>query len=177
MVNYSNGKIYAIKSKNTPLIYIGSTCSTLKKRLCSHKSDYKRKLRGEKFRETNSHEILKYEDVFIDLIENFPCENKKQLLEREGFFIKNIPCVNTQIQGRTMKQYREDNKAKLKKQRKEYKIKNREKINKYDIEYYHKNKNKINKKRNVKILCEICKKEISKSNLKRHQKSKNCHSY
>jgi hypothetical protein len=41
-----NGKIYIIKSYNNDLCYIGSTNKSLKYRLCKHKTDYKRWVRG-----------------------------------------------------------------------------------------------------------------------------------
>ena len=100
MTDYKKGKIYAIKSKETEEVYIGSSCSTLKKRMSSHKADYKRKLKGGKFRGTTSDKILKYADAYIELIEECPCETKRDLLDKEGEVIKNAPnCVNTQIQG------------------------------------------------------------------------------
>ena len=98
MTNYENGKIYIIKSKETDKVYIGSTCNTLKNRFCSHKSEYKRLLRGEKFGNSTSHEILKYSDSYIELIEDYPCKTKRELLDREGEVIRNTHnCVNIQI--------------------------------------------------------------------------------
>jgi hypothetical protein len=179
MTDYKNGKIYAIKSNETKDVYIGSTCSTLEKRMSSHKADYKRKLRGETFRSTTSENVLKYSDVCIELIENFPCETKKQLLDREGEIIKNTPnCINTQVQGRTMAQYRIDNVEKLKQQQMEYRERNKEilkdRFNKWYSsdgakEYYEKQK----VKRNVIVKCPNCDKDVSKSNLSRHMKTHN----
>lgn len=176
MTDYKNGKIYVIKSKETEEVYIGSTCANLMKRFSSHNSDYKRSILGVKFRNSCSGKILKYADAFIELIENFPCDTKKELLDREGHFIRTTPnCINTQIQGRTMKEYREDNDEKLKEQGKEYRIKNKELLNKKYKDWYDSDKGKeyhktINEKRNVKVSCPICNKETSKSNLSRHMK-------
>merc|ERR1711966_23391 len=143
MTDYKEGKIYAIKSKETEEVYIGSTCSTLKKRMSSHKADYKRKLKGGKFRGTTSGKILKYADAYIELIEECSCETKRELLDREGEVIKNTPnCVNTQIQGRTMAQYRIDNAEKLKQQSKEYREKNKEKVQKSYADWYKSDKAK-----------------------------------
>jgi hypothetical protein len=181
MTDYKNGKIYKITSTETDDVYIGSTCSTLLKRMSSHKSDYKRKLKDEKFRGTTSDNILKYANAIIELIENFPCGTKKELLDREGEITKNTPnCVNTQIQGRTMAEYREDNADKLKQQSADYREKNKTLINaKYKDwykdwcksdkgkAYYEQRKAKIN----VKVPCPTCNKEYSKSNLKRHMKT------
>jgi hypothetical protein len=118
---------------------------------------------------------LKYADAYIELVENVPCETKRGLLDREGEIIKNTPnCVNTQIQGRTMAQYREDNRDKLKEQRKQYKANNRVKINIYGKEYYHKNREAFKAKRNVKVKCPTCDKLYSKSNFSRHMKTHAC---
>ena len=173
MTDYKNGKIYVIKSNETEDVYIGSTCATLKTRLINHKSAFKT---GKK-RIGEARKILKYADAYIELIENCSCETKRELLDREGEVIKNTPnCVNTQIQGRTMAQYRIDNDEKLKQQGKEYREKNKEMLNeKYNKwyktdkakEYYEKQK----QKRNVKVSCPNCNKEYSKSNLKRHMKT------
>ena len=141
MTDYKNGKIYAIKSNETDEVYIGSTCDILKGRFCSHKADFKRKLRGEKFRYSTSDKLLKYSDAYIELIEEYPCETKRELLDREGYFIKNTPnCVNTQIQGRTMAEWRVDNAEKIKKYSKEYYEKNREIQNEKHKEWYYSDK-------------------------------------
>jgi len=39
MVNYNQAKIYKIWSPSTGLAYIGSTCSTLSKRISQHKDN------------------------------------------------------------------------------------------------------------------------------------------
>lgn len=132
MVNYSNGKIYCIKSKQTPLMYIGSTCDILSKRMGSHKARYKK----DKSETHTVNKILKYSDAWIELIEDYPCESKRELLDREGHYQKNIPCCNTQIQGRTMKQYRIDNADKLKQQSKDYREKNKDKLKDKHKEWY-----------------------------------------
>lgn len=135
--NYQNGKIYKIVSDETDDVYVGSTCSTLKRRFCSHKCDYDRKNKGMSFRGTCSNALLKYADARIILIENYPCESKRELLDREGEIIKNTHnCINTQIQGRTMKQYRIDNADKLKQQSKDYREKNKDKLKDKHKEWY-----------------------------------------
>lgn len=179
MTDYKKGKIYAIKSKETEEVYIGSTCATLKKRMSSHISNYKRSLLGVKFRDSNSGKILKYADAYIELIEEYSCETKRELLDKEGEIIKNTPnCVNTQIQGRTMEEWRIDNAEKIKQYSKDYYDKNKDKAKeKYSNwyksdkakEYYEKQK----VKRNVKVVCPTCNKEYSKSNLSRHIKTHN----
>ena len=48
-----------------------------------------------------SFEIVKFEDVKIILIENFPCKTKYELLAREQYYIDNNICVNKQRSLRT----------------------------------------------------------------------------
>jgi hypothetical protein len=55
----------------------------------------------------------KYDDVRIELIEEFPCENKMELNKREGHYIRTLECVNKLVAGRTKKEWREDNKEKF----------------------------------------------------------------
>ncbi len=177
MTDYKNGKIYIIKSKETDKVYIGSTCSSLKKRFSSHKAEYKKLLRGEKTHCT-SIEILKYSDSYIELFEDYPCKTKRELLDREGEVTRNtLNCVNIQIQGRTKKQWDEDNEEKNKQYRKEFRENNKEKLkNQYNDwyksekgrAYYEAQKERIN----IKVPCPICNFESSKSNLLRHIKSK-----
>jgi hypothetical protein len=122
---YYNGKIYTIRSHMTDKYYIGSTCSSLYKRLYEHRSDYKR----QRFN-VSSYEILKYDDNYIELLENFKCENKNELNKREGELIRlhkdNI--VNMCIPTRTRKERDNDNKDKLKDYRKQYRQDNKDKI-------------------------------------------------
>ena len=39
--DYQNGKIYCLRSHKTDLVYVGSTCQPLYKRLNEHKNYYK----------------------------------------------------------------------------------------------------------------------------------------
>ena len=109
---YERGKIYKIYSKIADLTYYGSTIQTLKRRLICHKSDFK------KGRYCKSQDVLKYNDYEIILVELFPCNSKKELLEREGYYQKNFKCVNTTLASRTKKQYYNDHKEKISKKKK-----------------------------------------------------------
>ena len=180
MPNYANGKIYAIRSKETDEVYIGSTCSTLKDRFSKHKSTHKRKISGVVFRATTASQILKYANAYIELIENCQCETKRDLLDREGAITKITPnCVNTQIQGRTIKQYRIDNNDKLRKQQADYRVKHKAMLKeKYD-KWYDSDKGKAyfeakKAKLNVTVICEVCGSSISKANKGRLQKTAKC---
>lgn len=92
MTNYSKGKIYKIVSDNIDDVYIGSTVQKLNRRLKDHKSDYKnRKITHP----CSSHIIIEASDYKIELIENFPCDTKWELLQREQYYKENTPkCIN-----------------------------------------------------------------------------------
>jgi len=131
MTDYSQGKIYVIKSSQTEDIYIGSTKMTLDKRFDVHKSDYKRYLEG-KTHYVTSFEILHYEDAYIELLENYPCETKEELNKKEGEYQRKLECVNKNIAGRTYEEYCEENKDK----RKEWKENHKEYLKEYSKEYH-----------------------------------------
>ena len=78
MPDYSKGKIYAIKSYQCDDIYIGSTVNKLSDRLSYHKTHYKSFL-NDAHNYMTSFEILQFDDAFIELIEEYPCENRNQL--------------------------------------------------------------------------------------------------
>jgi hypothetical protein len=39
-----------------------------------------------------------------ELVEDFPCDNKEQLRQREGWYIQNNPCVNKRVAGRSVQE-------------------------------------------------------------------------
>ena len=112
-INYQNGKIYTIRSYQTDDVYYGSTTQPLSKRLSTHKRLYKLWL-NKKHNYVTSFEIVKYDDCYIELYENCPCNSKSELEKREGEYIRNNKCVNKYIPCRSKKQYREDNKDNIK---------------------------------------------------------------
>ena len=87
MEKYQKGKIYKIVSNELDLVYYGSTTKTLKQRLNDHRGHYKRYLKG-KGQYYSSFELMKLDDAQIILVEDFPCENKKELHQRERFYIE-----------------------------------------------------------------------------------------
>jgi len=150
-MDYKNGKIYTIRSHQTDQIYIGSTTQPLSKRLYEHRKKYKKYITGEHYY-ISSFDILQYEDAYIELLEEYPCENKMMLEKREGELMRDNNCVNKYIAGRTRKEYYQDNKDKIK----EYTEENKDKINEYKKKYREENKDKIkehNKK--YKDKCKI----------------------
>jgi hypothetical protein len=161
MPNYQQGKIYKIISKsNTDLVYYGATTRSLNIRMEGHKTNKHR---------CKSKIIIDIGDAEIELVELYPCNSKKELDERERFYILNNKCVNKQIPLRTRKEYyqdniellkeyykehykenadkykeyREDNAEKMKEYSKEYKKENAEKLKEYRKEYYKDNAEKL----------------------------------
>lgn len=162
------GRVYCIRSHQTPNIYIGSTKQILCMRMGSHRRDYKKFLNN-KTNYITSFEILKYGDAYIELIEEVECETKSQLWAREGHYIRTMDCVNKIIVGRTVAEYREDNKEHLYQVQVDYKKKNKERLQLRDKEYRKrdeviKSKNERNCKR---VDCE-CGSNIRQYELKRH---------
>lgn len=146
MPNYQNAKIYKLWSPEGDDIYIGSTTTLLSARKAKHK-----------FGDRSVSKILfeKYTDVRIELLECCPCDNKEELLKKEGEYIRNNKCVNKQFPLRTAKEHYQDNK--------EYKLN-------YQKEYREKNKEKIKERKSIRVICD-CGMEVNKDGIKRHERS------
>ena len=124
------------------------------------------------------------EKFYIELFENYPCENKDELRKREGEVIREIGTINKHVAGRSKKEWTTENNEKVKGYKKQYNSTHREQLkalrepkkeNKatYDKEYRNQNKEQISVKRCVKIQCP-CGTMVSKRNISRHQKSLKC---
>lgn len=154
---YQNGKIYTIRHPETDKFYIGSTCKTLKARFNNHKNNYKNETLEEASKVLFN---LGCDDCYIELLENYSCNTKKELHKREGDLMRlykdNI--VNINIAGRTQKEYVEDNKEWYKDYYKQYRTDNIKKISNYMKEYHKDNKEVILKR--VKEYSELNKEKI-----------------
>ena len=105
-MGYENGKIYKLVSPTTDKVYIGSTIRLLKDRLKSHLIQ----------RDTSAKELGNV--IAIVLIEEYCCNSKKELEKRETYWIRNTPnTINKQMPRRSRKQYREDNKERIRKKK------------------------------------------------------------
>jgi hypothetical protein len=82
MPDYQDGRIYRLVCNKTGLTYIGSTCDTLSRRLAGHRNKYYKWKAGLEHK-CGSFKILEEDDYKIHLVENFPCDNKKELTIRE----------------------------------------------------------------------------------------------
>lgn len=106
MASYQNAVVYAIRSHQTDLFYIGSTKSPMYKRMSNHRGRYKLWCNDNNKSYVSSFEILKYDDAYIELLEEYPCENVQQLRKKEGEHIRlhRDVCVNVKIAGRTLQE-------------------------------------------------------------------------
>lgn len=91
MSSYSESKIYSIKTKNSKKCYIGSTIQDLHIRFIQHRSAYKTWLDETKQckQYCYSYEVFKENDAYIELVEVFNGESKKELEIREEYIIRN----------------------------------------------------------------------------------------
>jgi hypothetical protein len=157
MPDYSKGKIYTIRCKtNNEYIYVGSTCKTLSQRIAGHR--YHSKTFPSKMFYPK---IENWDDWYIELHEDYPCERKEQLAKREGEIIRQIGTLNQIIAGRSIeewkneggrekrqiyhKSYREINKEKLSDDKKQYYINTKDERVEYLNNYRKEHKNEISK--------------------------------
>ena len=105
-MDYKNGKVYCLRSHQTDDVYIGSTCTPLHKRLYYHRSDYTR-WKDDKYHYVTSFKILEYDDAYIELLEDYPCERKEQLYKREKELIREMDRVNKRIECLSKRDWRE----------------------------------------------------------------------
>ena len=145
MPDYQNGKIYTIrcKSDNT-LIYVGSTTMTLSKRMAEHRyASYTNNIR-KLYSCVNGN----WDDWYIELYEECPCNNKQQLCRREGEIIREIGTLNYEIAGRTLVEWRQENREN-----------NADKMKLYQQEYYQNNFEKLKLTRQKYLAKQKAKKE------------------
>ena len=98
MSTYKMGKIYKIIGND--LTYIGSTTESLNKRLQRHRQYVKDN------RYCSSSKVLDNGNEKIELIELYPCENKKELIEREQYWCDIIKNCNDRNAKQPPKNYK-----------------------------------------------------------------------
>lgn len=148
--DYSCAVVYKIVCKDTNIsfVYVGSTCN-YRMRLSHHKSDYfnvnspRYKLPLYEFMRVNGD----WTNFEVVIVEEFPCNNKRELEEREQHWkvvcgdnmgLKKAHITKDQIKEEAHKNYVENREARLKRA-KEYYEQNKELKRKY----YEANKEKI----------------------------------
>lgn len=184
MPDYSKGKIYTIRCRtDNSIIYVGSTICSLSKRWGQHKGAIISKKYGlYNCIENNGG----FENWYIELYENYSCENKEQLFRKEGEIIRMIGTLNMNIAGRSKKEWAEENKEKMDTYKQEWTEENRDKIlekkkiyreeHKEEIIekgkiYYIENRDRLLDKMKIKYTC-ACGSTIPVCRKARHEKTK-----
>ena len=142
---YQNGKIYKIVCNETGEVYYGSTIQELNKRMYKHRCD----------NYCRSRHIIDRNNYYYELIEDYSCNNKKELETREKWYILNNDCINQKIPARTKQEWKEN------------------------ISIVNKNYRKLNReilleKAKEKMSCDICGSIVRKSDIARHRRTKKC---
>ena len=98
-------------------------------------------------------------DYYIELLEAVSCSSFDELAKKERYYIESIDCINKQIPGRKIQEWRQDNE---------------EKINQKQKQYDQDNKVKIKARKSVKVKCSKCGSVVTKDGLSRHQRTIKC---
>jgi hypothetical protein len=93
MSKYESGKIYTIRCiKNDNHIYVGST---IEKRLSARFSKHKNHIHCSLYQFINNQENnTNWNDWYIELYEEYPCNSKMELVKRENEIIRLIGTIN-----------------------------------------------------------------------------------
>ena len=184
MSDYQQGKIYKLYVEGVEdFCYIGSTTESLSERLCKHRNSAK----YESQNKTTACAMFENDNnVLISLIEDYPCNSKKELEEREKYWLLQFPdAINKNIPTQTWQErwyknhehnltrqnkYKKDNKEYLSEQQKQRRLDNLEEHRKRDRDRRNANKDKINAKKKEKVECPECKKIMNKNSLWEHKK-------
>jgi hypothetical protein len=179
MTFYQNAIIYKLKHNedyDDLNIYIGST-TNFKNRKYQHKTA----CNNEKGKLYNYpiYQFIRdnggWDEWVMIAIKEYPCDSKKELETRERYHIDLFkPTLNKNIPTRPIKEWREDNKEIIKEYHKEWYEANKEIINEKHKKYREANKEQLYKNAKEKVICDHCGCEISKGNLKNHQRTKKC---
>ena len=173
MVNYSEAKIYKVLNTVDDEVYVGSTTQSLSKRMGKHR-------RNATQRNTQFYQHMNkigISNFYMELIETYPCNSTDELHKREGEWIRQMGTLNQIVSGRTMQQYREDNKDKIREQKQQYREDNKDKIREQTQQYREQNKDKIReqnqhyREHNSNICTCVCGSLVSKINMCKHIKT------
>jgi hypothetical protein len=156
MKDYQKSKIYSIRSRTSDEIYIGSTTAGIAKRFSKHKSAYNYWVKDNSQKYYSSFILFeKYniDDLYYELVEEYPCDNVEQLRKIEGKYIrkymKDGVCCNKLIAGRSKKEYSDafyiQNKEAIRERQRQYYIDNKEERDEHSKKYYNLNKDKVKK--------------------------------
>ena len=190
--NYSNAKIYKIVNRVDATYYLGSTCSSLAKRLSAHKTDSRLEHKKRKRLFQHIESIGGWDSVEIVLVEECKdIENCEQLMRKENEYIEksmgDLNCLNMIRAKRDLpeadyaRQYRQDNPDKVKETNKKYHDSHKKERAEHCKEWrrtspkYEEYKQKL-REENQDAVCSICGCTVRRLSMTRHQQTKKCQS-
>jgi hypothetical protein len=145
MSEYNNSVIYKIycKDDNITDIYIGSTTNFKdRKQMHKHYCNTRDYLVYQFIRQNGG-----WDNWDMEIIEEYPCDNRKELLKRERYWIEHFNAsLNKIIPGRSKaeidRKYYQENIDKERERRRKYYHQNREKRKEYSKKYHQENRQK-----------------------------------
>jgi len=193
-IDYAKTIIYKLVHKddlNDENIYTGHT-TEMTKRKAEHKSNCNNP-NSDKYNQKNYKYIREnggWDEWLMIEIEKYPCKDKPEAIARERVIQAEMKAkLNSNIAGRTKKEWQDDNFEKVNKTKQKHYIANKDKMIERSIQYYINNKDKviersnqryidnkdiINEKRKQKTTCDHCGSIVIKSDIARHQRSQKC---
>ena len=193
-VDYQKTFIYKLCCRDPTIsqIYVGHS-TNFKQRNQGHKSDCNNEIYNH-YKYRFIRENGGYENWIMIKLYDFPCNSKREaeaeecktMIELGARLNTNKPFTTEEEKKKYNKEYNkewhkknyENNKTEINEKNKKYKQNNKteilEKQKVKSKEYYQNNKPEILEKRKVKIKCEFCGCEITKVNIKTHQKTLKC---
>ena len=157
---YHNSKIYVVKNNFSIEKYIGSTTTALCKRMIKHRCDAKQRPHLSKFYTYMNENGI--ENFYIELLEEFKCENVEQLRKQEGKFVEEQGTLNEKKAGRSkteyQKEYSQNNRDKINQRRNELRKENpdktKEEYKKWSALYRERHPEKVKHWKSTKVECE-----------------------
>ncbi len=141
---YQRGKIYKIVCDICDEIYVGSTTEpTLAKRLGNHRTDSRQEEKKSKplFQHVASHGG--WANFRIVLVENFPCNSKDELCQREEFWRREL---NAKLNAIKAYQTEEDRKEYMKMKNFQYRQDHELELKEYGLQYRREHADELNQK-------------------------------
>ena len=148
-IDYSKGKIYCIRNRadNDRMVYVGSTVRTLSERMTDHRKEIKRHPTWKLYERMSR---VGVEHFHIELLADFPCERREQLVAEEGRLMRLNNMVeegcNERIAGRSWAEYIVTNRDKRNKYFKTYNAAHVDERKTYKTTYYEANREEVKAK-------------------------------
>lgn len=164
------GRIYTVRSKSDPRVYIGSTFNTLSRRLSGHKTNYKNYQAGKK-KWLSSFTLIGLGDSYIELVTEVEVKNRDELRAIEGRHQRATPCVNIRIEKRTKAEWYADNVEAIRERKTKYYAANAGTLLEWQKTYRSANAADIKARAAERVTC-ACGAEHSRGGTAQHKRTK-----